>query len=120
MNWLLIFLGGGLGSVARYGLSQWIKGYEMPWATILANILATAILALVVIFSMQQKWLDDHPTRLFLAVGVCGGFSTFSTFSLETFNLLSQGNWGFAITNVLISVLACVALVYVLFKTVSV
>ncbi len=107
MSWLLVFLGGGLGSLARYGLSLWLgaPGQGFPLATFLANVLACLVLGLVW-SGFAAKGLDWESARLLMVVGFCGGFSTFSTFSLETLRLIQYGEWGMALLYVLGSLLA--------------
>lgn len=116
---LLVFLGGGLGSVARYGMSLLVVRMS-AWqhapvlATLLSNMLATFILALAWIGLGGSKM---EPTmRFFLVIGFCSGFSTFSTFSYETFQLLRQGLWWGAVLNVFVSVMLCLAVIWVVYR----
>ena len=117
-NILLVFLGGGIGSLARYGISEIVRfnfKSSFPIATLCANILSCLILALMV--GMFSGKMEVNPAiRTLIVVGFCGGFSTFSTFSFETVELMRSGNIMFAIANILISVTVCVALVYFLSK----
>ncbi len=117
-NVLLIFLGGGLGSLARFGISEVIRTNfrsSFPLATLLSNILSCVILALMV--GMFSGKVDANPAlKTLIIVGFCGGFSTFSTFSYETVELMRSGNMIMAIANILISVTVCVALVYFISK----
>ncbi len=103
-----VFIGGGLGSLARFGLSVWIKNPpgKFPWATFAANLLACLVLGLTLAYLAQRSELTSYLRPLVL-VGFCGGFSTFSTFSLETFKLLEGGQWGLALAYVMSSVFAC-------------
>ena len=91
MSYLAVFLGGGLGSMARFGLARWALAAhrELLWATLGANVLACLLLGYLVFSSARSG--DPLTTRLLLATGFCGGFSTFSTFSLEAFTLLQDG-----------------------------
>lgn len=113
MVWLAVFLGGGIGSVLRFGVSRVVKlmvpDAVFPWATLISNLLATALLAWLVLRLQLHQPGREHWQALF-AIGLCGGFSTMSTFSMENHQLLRDGQYGFAVANVLITVTAGVAL----------
>jgi CrcB protein len=116
-TWIAIFLGGGLGSVARFGVTRavlalGIKG-AFPWATLMANIFATGTLAWLLL-RVPHQFEGRDAMKAFLAVGFCGGFSTFSTFSYENFLLLREGHAAMAVANAAISVLLCVALFWMM------
>ena len=117
-NLFLVFLGGGLGSIARYGISELVRQQfksVFPLATLLSNIISCIVLALAVGFFTDK--VGNNPTlRILIVVGFCGGFSTFSTFSFETVELFRTGNAVVAIANILISVAVCVSLIYFLTK----
>ncbi len=105
MNYLLVFIGGGIGSMMRYGVSKLFPRSlsEFPLATLVSNLTACMLFVAFVYYGakgMKEEWLTP-----FLIVGLCGGFSTFSTFSFENFALYQQGNYGFLMVNVLISIL---------------
>lgn len=109
----LIFFGGGLGSVARYVLGRWVNGFHQinfPYGTLTVNVLASFILGLVVGFS-DHKQLLSPDARIFWAVGFCGGFSTFSSFSLETLQLMQQQAVVSALLYIALSVLLCLGAV---------
>lgn len=94
MNWLLVFFGGGVGSLARYGIARWLPATELakgqlPWATLLANVLACIVLG--VGLGLASRAFLNRPLQLFLLTGFCGGFSTFSTFGGEVFFLAEEG-----------------------------
>ena len=95
MRWIAIFLGGGLGALARYelgGLVQRSAGGFFPWGTLVVN--ATGCLAIGVLATLLEERSSLGPTwRLFLLVGVLGGYTTFSSFGLETWRLVESGDW---------------------------
>lgn len=116
-HWLAIFVGGGLGSVLRYGVSIFVLSrfsHTLPIATITSNVLASALLAFSFLFfdrsNMAVEW------KLFVMVGVCGGFSTFSTFSMETVMLIKDGLWPWALGNILLSVGVCVGCIWLMVR----
>ena len=117
-NILIIFFGGGLGSIARYGMASLVRKFSIsafPVATLLSNAFSCLVLGLAVAFfaerlSIQQGW------RLLVIVGFCGGFSTFSTFSFETVELVRSGNLLYAVMNILISLTVCLGIVFLLAK----
>ena len=113
INYLLVFLGGGFGSVCRYGIAQWLAPYKLhfPWSTIIANILACLVLGALVGMAVKNK--VGEPLGFFLMVGFCGGFSTFSTFTNETFQLLATGDWEKALANVAVSLVVCLLSLFV-------
>jgi CrcB protein len=104
---LLVFAGGGFGSITRYLLGKWIGSWnQFPLGTLIVNILACLVLGFVVGLA-DHKQIISPATRLFLVVGFCGGFSTFSTFSYETLQLLQGGLSMQAILYILFSVVLC-------------
>jgi len=117
-NLLLVFLGGGLGSIARYGISEVVRTHfksVFPTATLCSNIISCIILGLAVGVFFDR--IGANPTlRTLVIIGFCGGFSTFSSFSYETVELMRTGNIMIAIANILISVTVCIVLVYYLSK----
>ena len=111
-NTLFIAIGGALGSVARYWGGVWMAPYSqsLPWGTILINILgsfAITFFGTLTIASGRMPLADSW--RLFFMVGICGGFTTFSSFSLQTFELLQSNMPGRALANIAASVLLCLA-----------
>ena len=112
MTWLAVFLGGGVGSVLRFGLGQAMRtvgsdALSFPWAVLGANLLATALLAWCAVTGADM-WGKSSPMWFFMTVGVCGGFSTFSTFAWDTLRLWEEGGWPLAVANVAVSVVGCV------------
>lgn len=112
MNTLLVFIGGGLGCVTRFGVGnlfgKWFPNF--PVGTLISNLVACFILA-VVAHGMASKSSPDWMTYL-IVIGFCGGFSTFSTFSNDNLKLIEAGNWMYAIANILISVIFGILIVY--------
>jgi len=106
---LIVFTGGGLGSALRYFSGRWINSYYIqtfPLATLVVNVSACFVLGLVIGFA-DHKQLMSASSRLFWAVGFCGGFSTFSTFSQETLTLFQIGQQGSSLLYVVVSVVLC-------------
>jgi CrcB protein len=86
--------GGALGSVARWLIQTWTAarfGSGFPWGTLGINILGSFLIGLVAAFALTGAFGISSDARIFLAVGFCGGFTTFSSFSLETLGLLQRG-----------------------------
>jgi len=118
-NAVAIFIGGGLGSLARFGISMFVltrMRSMMPWGTIAANALACIIFA-VVFSRFSEVEMERTLLKPLIIIGFCGGFSTFSTFSYETIELIRSGNVMFAVANVAISILLCLFLIYFIQKT---
>ena len=109
INAIAIFLGGGLGALSRYWVALSLKSLDLnfPIATLTVNIIGSLILGFVA--AMFWTKAPFHPTiKLAITVGFCGGLTTFSTFSWETFDMIKQGDYLLAFLYTVISVLACV------------
>ncbi len=113
MAYLYVFLGGGLGAVCRYGISSLLGNQNtgFPWATFSANVLSCILLG-ILISTLAQK-SEDRMIYLLLATGFCGGFSTFSTFSAESFELMKSGQINTALLYIAGSVLVCLLCIFI-------
>lgn len=112
---LLVGLGGGLGAIARFSLGSVIGHYwptTFPLATLLINIIGSVAMGLFIGFLAKFLPAWQETARLFVAVGVLGGFTTFSAFSLETVLMLERGELLAAGGYVLMSVVVCVIGLY--------
>lgn len=116
MNFLYVFIGGGLGSICRYSISLLLKSYNFtfPYATLLANIVSCILLGYLV--AIGQKGILSSQQSLLFATGFCGGFSTFSTFSSEVFLLMSNGQIAHGLINIAVSILICLGAIYAGFR----
>ena len=99
LNYLIIFLGGGVGSILRYSLGEYTKNWipSFPLGTLLCNSLSCVLLGVVV--SLCAKGVLSDQQRLLFGTGVCGGFSTYSTFTNDTYLLFQNENWILGIGN---------------------
>lgn len=107
MKYLLVFVGGGIGSILRFGLSELLKPLEtsFPLATLLANALSCILLGVIVGLFSNEGITPSQ--KLLFATGICGGFSTFSTFTNETFQIFQSGNVFLAFGNIFTNLLLC-------------
>lgn len=122
MMYLWVALGGALGSVARYacslGAARWL-GTTFPWGTLFVNVAGSFSIGLLaaLFVAADGRLLVSPEARAFVAVGILGGFTTFSSFSVETLNLARSGALGAAAANVGGSVVLCLAAVWLGFAT---
>jgi fluoride exporter len=109
MNLLLVGLGGALGAIARYLLSGYVLYHSTDWKfplpTFLVNVLGCLVAGILGSFAVKQEWFSEQH-RLFLFTGLLGGFTTFSAFGIETVLLLREGHVGIAALYVVLSVVA--------------
>jgi len=107
---LLVMAGGALGAAARYHLGRLVfqlGGTGLPYGTLAANLLGGLLMGVLVGVLARGDFVDE-PWRLLLGVGLLGGFTTFSAFSLEVLNMIERGNWGVAIGYAMVSVIGSV------------
>ena len=116
MNLLMVILGSGLGGGLRYWLSGAIAhrfGETFLWGTLLVNIIGSfAIGFFATLTSTEGRWIVPPAGRTFFMVGICGGFTTFSSFSLQTLSLARDAEWLYAGLNILGSVALCLVFVW--------
>jgi len=111
MRFLWVFLGGGLGSAARFAVGSMLLerlGAGFPFGTLAVNLIGSALLAALVHVALAGDAISTE-LRLGLATGFLGGFTTYSAFSEETFAFLQGGAWGVAAAYVAVTVLGCLA-----------
>jgi len=106
INYLVVSFGAALGGCLRYWFSGFVYKFipaTFPYGTLIINVVGSFILG-IVMFYFNEKEMIGHELRLFLTVGFCGGFTTFSTFSFETINLIKDAQYMGAALNVVLSV----------------
>jgi CrcB protein len=109
-----VAVGGAIGSVGRFwltGVMTALTGPRFPWGTLLINVIGSFVIGLVAGITLTPARVGIHPdVRIFLMTGICGGFTTFSAFSLQTLELLQGGDTlpalGYAISSVILCILA--------------
>ena len=114
MTYVLVALGGGFGSLLRFvvasGLQHRYSGL-FPVGTLAVNIIGSLVLGLV--FVLAQKYPGQDAIRPLVMIGILGGFTTFSTFSIETLWMMQEGLWMKALLNIIISLVGCLVAVWV-------
>ena len=124
MTYLLVALGGALGSVARYavslGAARWL-GAGFPWGTLIVNVAGSfAIGLLAALVTADGRPALGSDARALVMVGILGGFTTFSSFSLETLTLARAGELGAAAANASLSLVLCLGAVWLGFATAAI
>lgn len=106
---ILVALGGALGSMTRYGAASAVNRFaqsSFPFGTLFVNIVGSFVIGLIMVLLLKAgEWRENY--RLLLVTGAMGGFTTFSSFSWETWKLIEEGRIPFALANVLLSVAVC-------------
>ncbi len=105
MVYWAVFFGGGVGSVLRFVVSGWVYSrldFSLPWGTLAVNVLGSFVIG--VFSELFSSYLSVSPeVRMGLLVGLLGGFTTFSSFAMETVSLLRDGEFGYAVGNVVLN-----------------
>ena len=116
MIYLWIAIGSAIGGVARYWLSGAVAsafGETFPWGTLIVNVSGSfAIGFFATLTDPDGRYYFGSAARQFVMVGICGGYTTFSSFSLQTLNLVRDGQWGAAGANIVGAVVLCLAAVW--------
>jgi CrcB protein len=116
MLYVLVALGGALGSVARFALSGFVAnhfGTTFPWGTFIINVTGSFVIGFyATLTGPEGRFFASGSSRQFFMTGVCGGYTTFSSFSLQTLNLARDDEWLQAGGNVVASVTACLVAVW--------
>jgi len=116
LAYLWVAIGGALGSVSRFWLSGFVAeryGETFPWGTIVINVTGSFVIGVFAAFTDPDgRVLASPGFRQFFMIGVCGGYTTFSSFSLQTLNLLRDREWFYAGGNVILSVVLCMIAVW--------
>jgi CrcB protein len=111
MNAVAIALGGAMGALLRYWVTNGVyllAGRDFPYGTLAVNVVGSLVMGLLYILLIERV-ASDGILRGLLLIGLLGSFTTFSTFSIETLNMLEQGEYIKSILNILISVITCIA-----------
>ena len=115
-TYLWIALGSALGGVGRYALSSAIAnwfGQGFPWGTLIINVTGSFVIGFfAALTGPDGRLLVAADARQFVMVGLCGGYTTFSSFSIQTLNLVQDGEWWLAGANIALSVVACLVAVW--------
>lgn len=115
MNFLLVFIGGGLGAAARYALVSVVGKYagtNFPWGTLAVNLIGAFLIGLAVeLFALKIN--ASEQIRLLLVTGILGGFTTFSAFSLESALMFERGNYAMLVSYIAASVIGTIFAVFV-------
>ena len=117
-NYLIVFLGAGLGGVLRYLGSDFVYKYlpsTFPYGTLGVNILGSFFLG-IIMFYLDANQLISQQLRIFLTIGLCGGLTTFSTFSFETINFLKERDYLLAGGNIIFNVLLTLGALFIAYK----
>ena|SRR5215813_7694191 len=115
-SYIWIAIGGALGSVARYwcsGVAARLFGETFPWGTLIVNVSGSFVIGLFATLTGPDGRMFVGPTaRQFVMVGLCGGYTTFSSFSIQTLDLFNDGEWLYAGANIAGSVILCLLAVW--------
>jgi fluoride exporter len=117
-NFLLVGLGGCLGSMLRFGAWHLFRSVNFPSATLIVNIIGSLIIGAVIGLSVKDANFSQN-WKLFLTTGICGGFTTFSAFSVENLEMLQNGKYLLSLLYILSSIVLGIAAAWIGFKLVN-
>ncbi len=109
-NAMLIFLGSGLGGISRYGVSLLtysVLGKQFPYGTLVVNVTGCFLMGLLFELIIERFDGIGVPLRAFLLIGFLGGYTTFSSFSIETINLIENDQWLSGLSNIFFNMTLC-------------
>ena len=110
LTYLWLGLGGAMGTMMRYWLNGLVSTWfvTFPMGTLVINVTGSFLIAFFgTLTAADERWLVSPNARLFFMTGICGGYTTFSSFSLQTLNLMQDGQWRYAALNILGSFVLC-------------
>ena len=116
MSYLWVTIGSALGGLLRFTIGRLMMSVDtsigFPIGTVLINIIGSFAIGYFGTLTLHNgRYPVSENTRIFVMIGVCGGFTTFSSFSLQTFDLARSGAWGRALANIVLSIVLCLAAV---------
>ena len=116
-TYIWVAVGGAIGTLGRYWLSGVVAravGETFPWGTIIVNISGSFVIGFfATLTGPDGRIFAPSDVRQFVMIGLCGGYTTFSSFSLQTLNLMNDGEWLYAGANIVLSVVACLIAVWI-------
>ena len=118
LAYLWVAIGGALGSVSRFWINGFVSekvGATFPWGTLVINIGGSFVIGVIGALASPEGRLDSQTRQFatqFLMIGICGGYTTFSSFSLQTLNLLRDREWVYAGGTIVLSVVLCMIAVW--------
>jgi CrcB protein len=117
LKYFLVGLGGALGSMLRFWLSGLVAdriGQSFPWGTLLVNVSGSAAIGFfATLTGPDGRWLVAPSLRIFFMIGICGGYTTFSSFSLQTLDLMRDKEWFYAGLNIVSSFAGCLIAIWI-------
>lgn len=123
LSYLLIGIGGAIGSVARFWMSGQVAirfGQTFPLGTLVVNVTGSFVIGLLAALSAPEgRWLMSPTLRQFFMIGICGGYTTFSSFSLQTLVLAQEGEWFHVVLNSIASFALCLFAVWLGYFTIT-